>query len=68
MKQIAVLMTFMLAALAVFALIIRIVAALSGHCCGGMAFVVAANGTPGVVSAAGRAFRRVDLPRFGGRP
>jgi len=43
MKQISALVIFVLAALAIFALIVRIGAALSGHCCGVIAFVVAGN-------------------------
>jgi hypothetical protein len=46
MKQIAALVAIMLAALAAFALILRIGAALSGHRGGGMAFVVADNIAP----------------------
>jgi hypothetical protein len=46
MKQIAALVAFTLATLAVFALIVRIGGALAGHRDGGIAFVVMSNGAP----------------------
>jgi hypothetical protein len=64
MKQIAALMIFMLAALGVFALILRIGAAISGHRGGGMAFVVARNSAPATDKVSKSALTLTVWPLF----